>query len=167
MKQQIRLKKRQLEQDLEMPGINVVLVAHFTAANRSRWYVRFFLPGYDGRFNPGLAVVSSSKMPILVKALKNAHKKMQQLEQELYPGAFSEDFISNGEVSDNLAVTISSVKRSHFFFWHYTQATAYFLVSSETNTFLASFGVDELKSVINSLSSAENTAGDLIKLLKK
>jgi hypothetical protein len=167
MKHHIRFKKRKLEQDLELPGVEAVLVTHVNAAHQSRWYVRFFLPGPDERFNPGLAIVPGSKIPALVEALKAGLEKMYLLENESYQGAFSEDFVANGEVSDSLAVTISSVRRTHFFFWHYTQVTAYFLISSETNTFLTSLSTNELSLVIDRLSSAEDRASQLFQMLRQ
>lgn len=79
---------RQLEQDLELPNISASLVAYLDAAQKRKWYISFFIPGPDGRYNPGVAVVSSSRVPKLVNTLKKAHQKMELLEQEKYSGIF-------------------------------------------------------------------------------
>lgn len=155
---------KQLEQHLELPNIKASLVAYRDAAQNSKWYIRFFVPGPDGRYNPGVAVVSSSKVPKLVNALEKAYQKMALLEQEKYTGNFSEDFVLRGELSDTLSVTVSS-KKSHFLFWSYKKIRLYFLVSSKTNTFSKSFNSDNVRNVINTLSSAENLAIKLINQL--
>lgn len=155
---------RQLEHDLELPNIRASLVAYRDAAQKSKWYLRFFVPGPDERYNPGLAVVSSFRVPKLVNALEKAQQKMELLEQEKYTGKFSEDFVLRGEVSDTLSVTISS-KKEHFLFWSYKKTRLYFLVSSKTNTFSRSFESDDVRTVINILSSAEDLAAKLINQL--
>jgi hypothetical protein len=155
---------RQLEHDLELPNIKTSLIAYRDAAHKSKWYIRFFVPGSDGRYNPGVAVVSSSRVPKLISDLKKAHQKMELLEQETYTGEFSEDFILRGEVSDSLSVTVSS-KKSHFLFWSYKKIRLYFLVSSKTNTFSKSFDSDDVRTVINILSSTEDLAAKLINQL--
>lgn len=155
---------RQLEQDLELPNISASLVAYLDAAQKSKWYIRFFLPGPDGRYKPGVAVVSSSRVPKLVNDLKKAHQKMKLLEQEGYSAEFSEDFVLPGEVSDALSVTVSS-KKSHFLFWSYKNIRLHFLVSSKTNTFSRSFDSDDVRTIINTLSSAEALSAKLIRQL--
>lgn len=155
---------RQLEQDLELPNIRASLVAYRDVAQKSKWYIRFFVPGPDGRYNPGVAVVSSCRVPKLVNALKKAHQKMELLEQEKYLGKFSEDFVLRGEVSDTLSITVSS-KKSYFLFWSYKKIRLYFLVSSKTNTFSRSFDSDDVTTVINKLSLAGDLAAKLINQL--
>jgi len=155
---------RQLEQDLELPNISASLVAYLDAAQKSKWYIRFFLPGPDGRYKPGVAVVSSSRVPKLVKDLKKARQRMKLLEQEGYSAEFSEDFVLPGEVSDALSVTVSS-KKSHFLFWSYKNIRLHFLVSSKTNTFSSSFDSDDVRTIISTLSSAEALAAKLIRQL--
>lgn len=155
---------KQLEQDLELLNIKASLVAYRNVAQKSKWYIRFFVPGLDGRYKPGVAVVSSSRVPKLVNDLEKAHQKMKLLEQEKYSGEFSEDFVLHGEVSDTLSVTVSS-KKSHFLFWSYKNIRLYFLVSSKTNTFSRSFDSDDVKTVINILSSTEDLAAKLINQL--
>lgn len=152
---------RQLEQALELPNIQASLVAYRDAAQKSKWYIRFFVPGHDGRYNPGVAVVSSSKVSKLVDFLKKAYEKMELLEKETYTGEFSEEFVLRGEVSDNLSVRVTS-KKSYFLFWSYKKIRLYFLVSSKTNTFSRSFCLDDVKTAIDTLSSAENLAVKLI-----
>lgn len=155
---------RQLEQDLELPNIRTSLVAYCDAAQKSKWYIHFFVRGTDGRYTPGMAVVSSSRVPKLVNDLKKAHQKMEFLEQEKYSGIFSEDFVLRGEVSDTLSMTVSSEK-SHFLFWSYKKTRLHFLVSSKTNTFSRSFDSDDVKTVISILSVAEDLAAKLINQL--
>jgi hypothetical protein len=155
---------RQLEQDLELPNIKASLIAYRDAAQRSNWYIRFSVSGPDGRYNPGIAVVPSSRVFKLVNDLRKAHQKMELLEQEKYSGEFSEDFVLRGEVSDALSIRVSSNK-SHFLFWSYKKIRLYFLVSSKTNTFSRSFDSDDVKTVIKILSSAENLAKQLINQL--
>lgn len=155
---------RQLEQDLELPNIRTSLVAYCDAAQKSKWYIRFSVPGTDGRYTPGMAVVSSSRVPKLVNDLKEAHQKMEFLEQERYSGIFSEDFVLRGEVSDTLSVKVSSEK-SHFLFWSYKKTRLHSLVSSKTNTFSRSFDSDDVKTVISILSLAEDLAAKLINQL--
>lgn len=58
-----KMNPRQLEQDLELPNVRASLVAYRDAATKSKWYIRFFVPGPDGRYNTGVAVVSSSRVP--------------------------------------------------------------------------------------------------------
>lgn len=140
------------------------MIAYRDAAQRSSWYIRFSVSGPDGRFNPGTAVVSSSRVSKLVNDLREAHQKMKLLEQERYLGEFSEDFVLRGEVSDTLSVRVSS-KKSHFLFWSHKKIRLYFLVSSRTNTFSRSFDSDDVETVINTLSSAENLARQLINQL--
>ncbi|MBW4579228.1 MAG: hypothetical protein KME42_06610 [Tildeniella nuda ZEHNDER 1965/U140] len=106
---------RQLEQDLGLPNIQASLIAYRDTAQRSKWYIRFFVPGHDGRYKPGVAAISSSRVPKLVNDLKKAHQRMKLLEQEKYSGEFSEDFVLRSDVSDTLSVTVSS-KKSHFLF---------------------------------------------------
>ena len=155
---------RQLEQALELSNIRASLVAYRDAAQKNKWYIRFFVPGPDGRYNPGVAIVSSSKVHKLIDTLRKAHNKMELLEKETYTGEFSEDFVLRGEVSDNLSVTVSS-KKSYFLFWSYKKIRLYFLVSSKTNTFSSSFCSDDVKTLINALSSAEGLAVKLISQL--
>jgi hypothetical protein len=155
---------KQLEQDLELPNIKASLVAYRDVAQKSKWYIRFFVPGPDGRYKPGVAVVSSSRVPKLVNDLKKAHQKMKRLEQEKYSGKFSEDFVLHGEVSDTLSVTVSSEK-SYFLFWSYKNIRLYFLVSSKTNTFNRSLCTDDVKTVIDILSLTEDVAAKLINQL--
>ena len=64
---------RQLEQDLELPNIRASLIAYRDAAQKSKWYIRFFVPGSDRRYSPGVAVVSSSRVSKLVNDLEKAH----------------------------------------------------------------------------------------------
>lgn len=111
-----KMNLRQLEQDIELPNIESSLVAYRNAAQKSRWYIRFFIPGIDGRYNPGVAVVSSSKVQRLVYILEKAYKKMEILEDKEFTGVFSEDFLSRGEVSDDLSATVYS-EVSKFLFW--------------------------------------------------
>ncbi|WP_159787249.1 hypothetical protein [Sodalinema gerasimenkoae] len=155
---------RQLEQDLELPNIRASLIAYRDAAQKSSWYIRFSISGPDGRYNPGIAVVPSSRVSKLVNDLRKAHQKMKLLEQKRYSGEFSEDFVLRGEVSDTLSVKVSS-KKSHFLFWSYKKIRLYFLVSSKTNTFSRSFDSDDVETVINTLSSAESLAKQLINQL--
>jgi hypothetical protein len=155
---------RQLEQPLELSNIRTSLVAYRDAAQKSKWYIRFFIPGLDGRYNPGVALVSSSKVDKLIDALNKAYKKMELLEEEKYTGEFSEDFVLRGELSDTLSVTVSS-KKSYILFWSYKKIRLHFLVSSKTNTFSRSFDSNDVKAAINILSSAENLAAKLIKQL--
>lgn len=155
---------RQLEQTLELPNIQASLVAYRDAAQKSKWYIRFFVPGPDGRYNPGVATVSSSKVNKLIEALKKAHKKMELLERETYTGEFSEDFVLRGEISDNLSVTVYS-KNSYFLFWSYKKIRLYFLVSSKTNTFSKGFDLDDVKTIIKIFSSTEDLAAKLISQL--
>jgi hypothetical protein len=155
---------RQLEQDLELPNIKASLVAYRDVAQKSKWYIRFFVPGPDGRYKPAVAVVSSSRVHKLVTDLKKAHQKMKLLEKETYSGKFSEDFVLRGEVSDNLSVTVSSEK-SHFLFWSYKNIRLYFLVSSQTNTFNRSLCSDDVKTVIDILSLTEDLSAKLINQL--
>ncbi|QSJ17676.1 hypothetical protein JYQ62_02010 [Nostoc sp. UHCC 0702] len=155
---------RQLEQALELSNIKASLVAYRDAAQKSKWYIRFFVPGPDGRYNPGVAVVSGSRVNKLIDALNKAHKKMELLEKETYTGEYSEDFVLRGEVSENLSVTVSS-KKSYLLFWSYKKIRLYFIVSSKTNTFSRSFCLHDVKTVINILSSAENLAAKLISQL--
>ncbi len=157
---------RQLEQDLELPNISASLVAYLDAAQKRKWYIRFFIPGPDGRYNPGVAVVSSSRVPKLVNTLKKAHQKMELLEQEKYSGKFSEDFVLRGEISDTLSLTVSSEK-SYFLFWSYIKIRLYFSVSSKTNIFNSSFDSDDVQTVINVLSLAEDLAAKLINQLER
>jgi hypothetical protein len=157
---------RQLEQDLELPNISASLVAYLDAAQKRKWYIRFFIPGPDGRYNPGVAVVSSSRVPKLVNTLKKAHQKMELLEQEKYSGKFSEDFVLRGEISDTLSVTVFSEK-SYFLFWSYIKIRLYFSVSSKTNIFNSSFDSDDVQTVINVLSLAEDLAAKLINQLER
>lgn len=157
---------RQLEQDLELPNISASLVAYLDAAQKRKWYIRFFIPGPDGRYNPGVAVVSSSRVPKLVNTLKKAHQKMELLEQEKYSGKFSEDFVLRGEISDTLSITVSSEK-SYFLFWSYIKIRLYFSVSSKTNIFNSSFDSDDVQTVINVLSLAEDLAAKLINQLER
>ncbi len=89
---------------------------------------------------------------------------MKLLEQEGYSAAFSEDFVLLGEVSDALSVIVSS-KKSHFLFWSYKNIRLHFLVSSKTNTFSRSFDSDDVRTIINTLSSAEALAAKLIRQL--
>lgn len=157
---------RQLEQDLELPNISASLVAYLDAAQKRKWYIRFFIPGPDGRYNPGVAVVSSSRVPKLVNTLKKAHQKMELLEQEKYSGKFSEDFVLRGEISDTLSLTVSSEKL-YFLFWSYIKIRLYFSVSSKTNIFNSSFDSDDAQTVINVLSLAEDLAAKLINQLER
>lgn len=157
---------RQLKLNIELPNLIATLVAYRDVAKKSKWYICFYLPGPDGRYNPGTAVVSSSKVPKLVRNLKEAYQKMKILEREKYTGVFFEDVLLRGEVSDNLAVRVSS-QESHFLFWSYRKVKLYFLVSSKTNTFTRSFDLDDTKTIIETLSSAENLAANLIHQLKK
>lgn len=158
---------RQLEQDLKLPNIRASLVAYHDAAQKSKWYIRFFVPGPDGRYNPGVAVVSSSRVPKLVNALKKAHQKMEflaqmeLLEREEYSGNFSEDFVLCGEVSDTFSVTVSC-KKSYFLFWSYQKIRLYFSVSSKTNTFRRSFDSNDVETTISVLSSTEGLAAQLM-----
>jgi len=156
---------RQLEQDLELPNITASLVAYRNAGQKSKWYIRFFVPGPDGRYTPGVSVVSSSRVPKLVSDLKKAHQKMEFLQQQKYSGRFSEDFVLSGEVSETLSVTVSS-ETSHFLFWSYKKTRLHFLVSSKTNTFSTSFDSDDVKMVISILSLAEDLAAKLINQLE-
>jgi hypothetical protein len=64
---------RQLEQDIELPNIKTSLVAYRDAAQKSKWYIRFFVPGPDARYNPGIAVVSSSRVQKLLDVLERAY----------------------------------------------------------------------------------------------
>ncbi len=84
----------------------------------------------------------------------------RQLEQTLE----LPNIVLRGEVSDNLSVRVSS-KKSYFLFWSYKKIRLYFLVSSKTNTFSRSFCLDDVKTAINILSSAENFAVKLISQL--
>ncbi len=138
---------RQLEQELELPNIQTSLVAYRDAAQKSKWYIRFFVPGPDGRYNPGVAVVSSSRVQKLLDALERAYKKMELLEAKDFTGKFSEDFLSHGEVSDDLAMTVSS-EVSRFLFWSYKKIRLHLLVSSKTNTFSKCFSLEDAKIVI-------------------
>ena len=155
---------RQLEQDIELPNIKTSLVAYRDAAQKSKWYIRFFVPGPDARYNPGIAVVSSSRVQKLLDVLERAYKKMELLEATDYTGKFLEDFLSRGEVSDDLAVTVSS-EVSKFLFWSYKKIRLHFLVSSKTNTFNTCFSSEDVKTVINRLSLAENLAAKLMSQL--
>ncbi len=155
---------RQLEQDLELPNIKTSLVAYRDAAQKSKWYIRFFVPGPDARYNPGVAVVSSSRVQKLLDALSRAYKKMELLEAKDFTGRFSEYFLSRGEVSDDFAVTVSS-EVSRFLFWSYKKIRLHFLVSSKTNTFSKCFSSEDVKTVINKLSSAEKLAAKLMSQL--
>lgn len=132
---------------------------------KRKWYIRFFIPGPDGRYNPGVAVVSSSRVPKLVNILKKAHQKMELLEQEKYSGKFSEDFVLRGEISDTLSLTVSSEK-SYFLFWSYIKIRLYFSVSSKTNIFNSFFDSNDVQTVINVLSLAEDLAAKLINQLE-
>jgi hypothetical protein len=155
---------RQLEQDIELPNIKTSLVAYRDAAQKSKWYIRFFVPGPDARYNPGIAVVSSSRVQKLLDVLERAYKKMELLEATDYKGKFLEYFLSRGEVSDDLAVTVSS-EVSKFLFWSYKKIRLHFLVSSKTNTFNTCFSSEDVKTVINRLSLAENLAAKLMSQL--
>jgi hypothetical protein len=155
---------RQLEQDIELPNIKTVLVAYRDATQKSKWYIRFFVPGPDARYNPGIAVVSSSGVQKLLDALERAYKKMELLEAKDFTGKFSESFLSSGEVSDDLAVTVSS-EVSKFLFWSYKNTRLHFFVSSKTKTFHRCFSSEDVKTVINRLSSAERLAAKLMNQL--
>lgn len=43
---------RQLEQDLELPNISALLVAYLDAAQKSKWYIRFFFQVLMEDINP-------------------------------------------------------------------------------------------------------------------
>jgi len=155
---------RKLVQDLKLPNIGASLIAHRDAAHKNQWYIYFFVPGPDGRYSPGVAVVSSSKVAKLVSNLKKAHQKMELLEREKYTGNFSEVFVLRGEVSDTLSVTVSSEK-SHFLFWSHDAIRLSFLLSSRINTFSKSFNSNNVRTIIDTLSSAEDLASKLIRQL--
>lgn len=91
---------------------------------------------------------------------------MELLEQEKYSGKFSEDFVLRGEISDTLSVTVFSEK-SYFLFWSYIKIRLYFSVSSKTNIFNSSFDSDDVQTVINVLSLAEDLAAKLINQLER
>lgn len=155
---------KQLEQDLELPNIQSSLVAYLDAAQKSKWYIRFFIPGIDGRYNPGIAVVSSSKVQKLIYVLEEAHKKMEILERKEFIGVFSEDFLLRGEVSDDLSVTVYS-EVSKFLFWSNKKVRLHFCVYSKTYGFSRSFDSEDVKIVINKLSSASNLGVKLLNQL--
>ena len=155
---------RQLEQDLQLPNIKASLIAYFDAAQQKKWYIRFFVPGPDGRYSPGVAVVSSSRVDYLVKSLEKAYQKMKVLENEKYTGKYSEDFVLRCEVSDTLSITVSS-EESQFLFWSFKNVRLHLYVSNKTNTFKTSFNSDDSRTIINILSSAENLANQLISQL--
>ncbi|HEY9597028.1 MAG TPA: hypothetical protein V6D33_05110 [Cyanophyceae cyanobacterium] len=155
---------RQLEQELELPNIQASLVAYRDAAQKSKWYIRFFVSGPDARYNPGVAVVSSPRVQKLLDAFSKAYKKMELLEAKDFTGKFSEDFLSRGEVSDDLAMTVSS-EVSRFLFWSSKKIRLHLLVSSKTNTFSKCFCLEDVKIVIDRLSSAENLATKLMSQL--
>lgn len=155
---------KQLEQDLELPNLQSSLVAYLDAAQKSRWYIRFFIPGIDGRYNPGIAIVSSSKLQELIYVLEEAHKKMEILEKKEFIGVFSEDFLLRGEVSDNLSVTVYS-EVSKFLFWSNKKVRLLFWIYSKTYGFSSSFDSKDVKIVINKLSSASNLGEKLINQL--
>lgn len=71
-----------------------------------------------------------------------------------------------GEISDTLSVTVSS-KKSYFLFWSYIKIRLYFSVSSKTNIFNKSFDSDDVQTVINVLSLAEDLAAKLINQLER
>lgn len=160
-----KMNLKQLEQNLQLPNITASLVVYRDAAQKSKWYIRFLVPGYDGRYNPGIAVISSSKVNRLIDILNKAYEKMELLEKAQYTGRFSEEIVPFGEISDTFSVTISS-KKAHFLFWSYKEIRLHFLVSSKTNTFSRSFDLNDAKTVINKLSSAECSASKLVKQLQ-
>lgn len=155
---------KQLEQDLELPNIKASSAAYRDASQRNKWYIRFFVPGPDGRYNPAIAVVSSSRVQKLLENLKEAYEKMKVLEKKDFTGKFSEDILSRGEISNEMAATISS-EVSRFLFWTQKRIRLQFLISSKTNTFTRNFDLEDVKTIINKLSITEDLATQLMRQL--
>ena len=158
---------KQIERDLQLPNINLKasLVAYVDAARKMKWYIKFYIPGPDRRYNPGLAVVSSYKVIKLIESLENAYQKMQVLEKENYSGKFREKFLLRGQISEELEVQVSC-ETYRFLFWKFKNIQLYFLVSSKTNTFMAPFSLKEVKATVDILRAVEVKAKKLIQELQ-
>ena len=158
---------KQLEKNLQLPNINIEasLVVYMNAAKKKKWYVKFYIPGPDRRYNPGLAVVSSFKVVKLIESLEKAYQKMQVLQKKSYSGSFLETFLFRGQISEELEVQVSC-ETYKFLFWKFKNIQLYFLVSSKTNTFVASFDLEEVKATIDILRSVEVKANKLIQELQ-
>lgn len=158
---------KQIEKNLQLPStdIEALLVAYVDAAKKKKWYIKFYVPGPDRRYNPGLAVVSSFKVIKLIESLEKAYQKMQVLDRENYSGSFSEYFLLRGQISEELEVQVSC-ETYRFLFWKFKNIQLYFLVSSKTNTFIAPFNSKEAKATIDILRSVEVKAKKLIQELQ-
>jgi hypothetical protein len=156
---------RKLERDLELPGMQGSLIAYRSAADKPRWYVRFFASGPDRRYSPGIAIVPSNKLPLLVDAIDKALDKMAELHMKKeYLDDYSEEYIRIGEVSDSLSVEVLS-KRSRFLFWSFKNIKLNFIIHSKTNGFVRSVNLNEAGIVLFKLSSAESLSASMIEQL--